>query len=167
MVPFWVMKTNCSPLNDWKCSLPPLLQHGLKTRTKTKCCKILETVMRHLGPPHAALCVPWRNEERWWWGPPHGCSDDIFCVSTFKEHIFTFLLDRCNIPLATSLAILVLSMWEKYTFFPSTLIYGFSLFFLSWFNKQPFSANRTTTNIDSSYDQTWKCLEITIKTNNI
>ena len=63
---------------------------------------------------------------------------------------FTFLFDRCNIPLATSLAIVILSTGVKCTALSALkLMYWRSRFFLRWLNKQPFSASRTITNIGS------------------
>lgn len=72
--------------------------------------------------------------------------------------LFTFLFERCNIPLAISRAIRTLSLTSKFisrTGF-ATLIYGCSLLFCRWFNRQPFWARLTTTSTGSECEENFK-----------
>ena len=63
--------------------------------------------------------------------------------------LLTLLFDRCNIPFAISLAILILSPLVKHICGWFTFTWGLSLLFCRNFNKQPFSARRKTTNAGS------------------
>ena len=58
--------------------------------------------------------------------------------------LLTLLFDRCSIPLAISLAILILSPLVKHICGWFTFTWGLSLLFCRNFNKQPFSARRKT-----------------------
>ena len=119
MVPFCVINTNCSPLNDWELFLVLLLQHRLKTRTRAKCWKILETVITN-EPPTLTL--------RMGTPPTFLPINFILCFNFWITNIYLFARQVHHSTGYISCDPGFVGVWEIHMFFFNVNVWIFSVF---------------------------------------